>query len=102
MPPSTPTKVSPDVFFDVTRAYVARHEEAMRAAHGDAWLSELRATIDAAEAEADAWHRSEPRLWNRLLMGIVTGFGVRTWRARLRLRRGCSISRSMRYCAKAG
>ncbi|MEA2593647.1 MAG: hypothetical protein QOF01_116 [Thermomicrobiales bacterium] len=75
-----------DIFFDVTRAYVARHEQAMRDAKGATWLTELQATIDEAETETLAWHRSEPRVWNRLLTGIVTGFGVRTWRARLRVR----------------
>ncbi len=75
-----------DIFFDITRAYVARNEPAMRAAKGDTWLNELTATIDAAETETTAWHRSEPRLWNRLLTGIVTGFGVRTWKSRLSVR----------------
>jgi membrane-associated phospholipid phosphatase len=75
-----------EVFFDVTRAYIARNEEAMRARFGDAWLEDLHATLDAAESETLAWRRGEPRFWNRLLTGIVTGFGIRTWRTRLQSR----------------
>jgi hypothetical protein len=75
-----------EVFFDVTRAYVARTEPAMRAKMGDLWVARLHDTIDAADSATCAWHASEPRLWNRLLTGIVTGFGVRTWPTRLRVR----------------
>jgi hypothetical protein len=36
-------------FFDVTRAYVAREEDRMRAKLGDAWVAGLLTTLDAAE-----------------------------------------------------
>ena len=71
-----------EVFFDVTRAYVAREEARMRAALGDARFADLLATLDAAEAAAEAWHASEPRLWGRLLRAVRHGFYVRTWKAR--------------------
>ncbi len=40
-----------DIFFDVTRAYVAREEERMRAKLGDTWVANLQATLDAAESD---------------------------------------------------
>jgi membrane-associated phospholipid phosphatase len=90
-----------DVFFDVTRAYVAREEAAMRAARGEDWLNELDATLAAAEAAATEWHRSEPRVWNRLLTGIVTGFGVRTWRGGLRVRFAGSREKAQAWMDRA-
>ena len=66
-----------DVYFDLTRAYVDREEAAMRAAHGEAWLAELRADLDVAEAAASAWHRSEPRIWSRLVRGVIGVFARR-------------------------
>jgi hypothetical protein len=71
-----------EVFFDLTRAYIAREEDRMRARLGAAWIKDLRATLDAAESETVAWRRGEPRLWNRLLTAVVTGFGIRTRRTR--------------------
>jgi undecaprenyl-diphosphatase len=68
-----------DVFFDITRAYVDREADAMRAAQGDAWLARLTATIARAEAAANEWHASEPRVWNLLLR-------PRAWRERARAR----------------
>ena len=59
-----------DVFFDVTRTYIAREAPAMRAARGEAWFAALTAELDAAAAAAAAWHRSEPRLWRRLARGL--------------------------------
>jgi hypothetical protein len=56
-----------DLFFDVTRSYVERHEAAMREAKGDDWIRGLYAALDATEAETQAWHDSEPRIWSRLL-----------------------------------
>jgi hypothetical protein len=41
---------SNEIFFDVTRAYIAREEESMRAKLGDAWVASLHATLDAAES----------------------------------------------------
>jgi undecaprenyl-diphosphatase len=75
-----------DIFFDITRDYVAKNEADMRSAKGDAWVSDLMTTLDAAESDTASWHRSEPRVWNRLLTGIVTGFSVRTWSTRIRAR----------------
>ncbi|MGH2559369.1 MAG: phosphatase PAP2 family protein [Thermomicrobiales bacterium] len=72
-----------EVFYDVTRAYVAREQEYLRAAKGDVWLSELHATLDAAEMETEAWHRSEPRIVRRVFAGVVTGSFVRTWKTRI-------------------
>jgi hypothetical protein len=56
-----------DVFFDVTRSYVERHEEEMRAQKGDAWVRTLYSMLDATEVATQAWHDSEPRIWSRLL-----------------------------------
>jgi hypothetical protein len=71
-----------DTFFDITREYIARNEAAIRAVLGAERMDELMATLTAAEAAALAWHGSEPRLWSRLVRGLWTGFGVRTWRSR--------------------
>ncbi len=75
-----------EVFFDVTRAYVAREEPTMRAALGDARFADLVGTLDAAEQEAARWQAQEPRLWGRLLRGLMTGFGVKTWKRRIQAR----------------
>lgn len=75
-----------DIFFDITRDYVATNEAEMRATKGDVWFTDLMTTLDAAEADTATWHHSEPRVWNRLLTGVVTGFGVRTWSTRIRAR----------------
>jgi membrane-associated phospholipid phosphatase len=66
-----------DVYFDLTRTYVEREAAAMRAAHGDTWLAELRADLDAAEAAAAAWHRSEPRIWSRFVCGVIAALDRR-------------------------
>lgn len=75
-----------EVFFDVTRAYVAQEETAMRAALGNAKFADLLATLDAAEHESARWQAQEPRLWGRLLRGLMTGFGARTWKTRIQAR----------------
>ncbi|MDP9367026.1 MAG: phosphatase PAP2 family protein, partial [Chloroflexota bacterium] len=75
-----------EVFFDVTRAYVAQEEPHMRATLGDARFADLVATLDAAERETARWQAQEPRLWSRLLRGLMTGFGVKTWKRRVRAR----------------
>ena len=75
-----------EVFFDVTRAYVAREEAAMRAAMGDAWFAELHATLDAAEAAAPPGTPASRASGTGSLRAVVTGFGVRTWRARVQAR----------------
>ena len=90
-----------DVFFDVTRAYIAREAPAMRAARGEAWFAALTAELDAAAAAAAAWHRSEPRLWRRLARGLGSGFGVRTWPARLRARFAGSQDKAREWIARA-
>jgi hypothetical protein len=56
-----------DVFFDVTRAYIERHESAMRAEKSDAWVERLYESLATTEAETQAWHDSEPRIWSRIL-----------------------------------
>ena len=72
-----------EVFFDVTRAYVAREAVALRSTLGATRFAELTATLDTAERTTIAWQATEPRLWSRLARGILTGFGVTTWKARL-------------------
>lgn len=64
------------VFFDITRAYISRETERMTALHGAAWVAQLTATLDAAEATANRWHASEPRLWSVAL-------NPRSWRSRM-------------------
>ena len=73
-----------EVFFDVTRAYVATEETAMRAAMGEARFGELMATLDEAERETAAWHKSEPRLWGKLAKGLTVLVQVQKWPARTR------------------
>jgi hypothetical protein len=63
------------VYFDITREYVARESDAIRAATSDAWLAELDATLHGAEESANAWYASEPRLWSKLV-------DVRNWKPR--------------------
>lgn len=75
-----------DVYFDITRAYVARESLRMRFALGNTWYEQLTRTLDDAEREAQAWHQSEPRVWNRLLSAVMSGFGIRTWRSRAKAR----------------
>lgn len=64
-----------EVYFDLTRAWVEREANRLRAAHGAAWLAELRALMDAAEAAEQAWHAGEPRVWRRLLRGFWRAIG---------------------------
>lgn len=75
-----------DVYFDITRAYIRREALPMRTALGSGWYDRLTRTLDAAEQEALAWHRSEPRLWNRLVASVIAGFGVRRWPTWMRSR----------------
>lgn len=70
-----------DVFFDITRAYIAREEPALRAALGDAKMEDLMVTLNAAETAAVEWHRSEPRLIGQVLRAVQSGFYVRSWPA---------------------
>lgn len=84
-----------DVFYDVTRAYVAREALGMRAALGNTWYERLLRTLDEAERETRAWHRSEPRIWNRLATAAVTGFGIRRWPAWVRARSAGAQERAM-------
>ncbi|MGH2534848.1 MAG: phosphatase PAP2 family protein [Thermomicrobiales bacterium] len=72
-----------EVFYDVTRVYIAREDEHLRVKMGEAWVAELHATLDAAEMETAAWHRSEPRIVRRAFAGLVTGSFVRTWKGRI-------------------
>ncbi len=73
-----------EVFYDVTRAYVAQEETAMRAKMGDARFEELVATLDEAEAETVAWQKSEPRLWSKLAKVVTVMVQVHKWPARTR------------------
>jgi hypothetical protein len=61
------------VFFDVTRVYIAREEDSMRARFGDAWVEDVHATLDAAESESVARRRGEPRLRTRLQSRVAGG-----------------------------
>lgn len=63
------------VYFDITREYIVRESDAIRAAKGDAWLAELETTLNVAEESANAWYASEPRLWSKLV-------DVRNWKPR--------------------
>lgn len=56
-----------DVYYDITRAYVASEAEAMRSTLGEAKFAELQQTLDAAEQATDEWHSGEPRLWSLLV-----------------------------------
>ena len=75
-----------DVYYDVTRAYIAREEAAMRAAMGDEWLAQLHAQVDSADAKTAEWHSGELRIWNKIVGGVWNGYGVRTWRSRAQAR----------------
>lgn len=70
-----------DVYFDVTRAYVAEHREDMRAAMGESWLQDLNRAIDVAELAVRTWHAGEPRIWSRAVQRtirvVVWPFGIR-------------------------
>jgi undecaprenyl-diphosphatase len=90
-----------DVFFDVTRAYIAREEERMRAQFGDTWVADLKNLLDEAETATATWHASEPRLLHRALHAVVTGFGVTTWRSRLRTRTAGSREKAQVWMDRA-
>lgn len=75
-----------DVYFDVTRAYVAAHADEMRIAMGARWYYQLESSLNRANATANAWHASEPRIWSRILKAVWSGFYVRTWRSRAEAR----------------
>lgn len=90
-----------DVYFDITRAYVTGEADAMRAQHGDAWLAELEAQVTRAESAANAWHAGEPRIWSRIVKGFWTGFGVKTWPARVRARLAGSQEKALGWMADA-
>ncbi len=63
------------VYFDVTRDYIASEAEVIRSLKGEAWLADLESTLEAAEASANAWYASEPRLWSKVV-------DVRNWKPR--------------------
>jgi hypothetical protein len=65
-----------DIYFDVTRAYLANHETAMEARMGATWLAELRALLDEAERASDEWHAMEPRAWSAVARFAWAGFGI--------------------------
>jgi undecaprenyl-diphosphatase len=90
-----------DVYFDITRAYVAREASAMQAKLGDEWLADLATQLDRAETAANGWHASEPRIWSRLLTGLWSGFGITTWPARSRARLAGSQEKALGWMADA-
>jgi undecaprenyl-diphosphatase len=95
------TPMYDDVFFDITRAYLAREAWAMRAALGEEKFGRLQANLNAAELATATWHRGEPRLWCRLLRGLQSGFGITTWRARLAGRFAGSQEKAHEWIARA-
>jgi membrane-associated phospholipid phosphatase len=90
-----------DVFFDITRAYVAREEAGLRAALGEAKMAELIGTLDAAEATALAWHRSEPRIWSKIVRAVMNGFGVKGWPAALKAKLAGSQEKAQEWLGRA-
>lgn len=64
-----------EVYFDLTRQYVEREADSMRASMGDAWLARLHELIDAAETAEQAWHCGEPRIWRRSLRAFWSAIG---------------------------
>jgi undecaprenyl-diphosphatase len=90
-----------EVFFDVTRAYVAREEAKLRASLGTEGYAELLATLDEAEREAAAWHKSEPRLWSKLLRWTTIALDVRGWPRRTRALLAGSQERGTVWAEKA-
>jgi membrane-associated phospholipid phosphatase len=75
-----------DVYFDITRAYIERENRKMRESMGEEWLQKLRERVNAAEKKTIEWHSTELRLWSRIVGGLWSGFGVRTWRSRAQIR----------------
>ena len=59
-----------DVFFDVSRDYVASESATMADRMGSDWLAELISLIDQTEVETQRWHDSEPRIWSRLTRAL--------------------------------
>ncbi len=90
-----------DVYFDLTRAYIEDHAQAIRSASGETWLQHLRTTLDDAETAARDWHKSEPRIWSRLVGGLWAGFGVRTWPERIRAHAAEGRDRASRWLEEA-
>ena len=90
-----------DIFFDITRSYVAREEQQMQALLGAERFAELQAELAAAEAATESWHRSEPRLWSRLVRGLLSGFGIRTWRATVAARLEGSQEKAQAWIGQA-
>jgi hypothetical protein len=90
-----------DVYFDITRRYVAQEQAAMRAKLGDEWTDRLIATMAAAEMETDTWRRSEPRLWGHLVYNVQHGFGIRHWPAYVRAEVRAGQSRARDWIAQA-
>lgn len=90
-----------DTFFDITRAYIAREEAAIRAALGEKRTAELIATLDAAEAAAMEWHAGELRLWSRILRSAQRGFGIRSTPAWVRARLEGSQDKAQTWLAGA-
>lgn len=90
-----------EVFFDVTRAYVAREEATLQANLGPAGYTELLTTLDEAERETAAWHASEPRLWGKLLRWIKIALDIRGWPGRTRALLAGSQQQGMVWAERA-
>jgi hypothetical protein len=90
-----------EVFYDVTRAYVAREEPRMRAVLDDSRFAGVVAALDEAEAATGDWHAGEPRLWGRLERAVWIGLEVRAWRRRLRTRLADSRERGLAWIDRA-
>jgi len=65
-----------DVYFDLTKSYIEAEAPEMAAKLGEAWTADLQRLAAEAEQLANAWHRSEPRVWSRSLRFVYSGFGA--------------------------
>jgi membrane-associated phospholipid phosphatase len=90
-----------DVFFDITRDYVAREDESIRRSLGAAGVGELIATLDAAETAVREWRRSEPRIWSRIVCAAYDWFGIRSVPAWVRARLSGSQDKAQAWLAGA-
>lgn len=82
------------VFFDIMRHYLDREAENMRQKLGEQWLAETRTLLDRTEVATAEWHATEPRVWSRMLRGLLGGFGIRHVAERARSSLGDSFNRA--------
>lgn len=90
-----------DVFFDITREYVAAEQARISARLGDGWFAALVKELELAETAAAEWHAGEPRLWGRALRAVQAGFYLRSWPATVRARLAGSQQRAQDWIARA-